>query len=142
MAINDKHIDILQNNISRMNKCSFQMKGWSITVISALIALFASSVTEKCSGQFIYLYCAIGATFLFWFLDSLYLSKERKLIAIYNDVIGVGNGVKTLTIQDYEIPMAKYKGWTYSVPRAMLLPSEIVLYGLIIIGLVAIIYFM
>lgn len=28
----EKHLEFLQNNISRMNQCSFQMKGWAITI--------------------------------------------------------------------------------------------------------------
>lgn len=98
MKPNEKHLEFLQNNISRMNQCSFQMKGWAITVASALLALFASSISETCEGKFLYIYAAIASSFLFWCIDSLYLSKERKFVATYNDVIGVGNGNKVKRI--------------------------------------------
>ena len=139
MKPNEKHLEFLQNNINRMNQCSFQMKGWAITVASALIALYASSITEANSGNQLYLYSAIASSFLFWYLDSLYLSKERKFVAIYNDVIGVGNSKrqKVEPINEYEIPVNRYKGWKYCIFRAMISPSEIVLYGVIIIGLIA-----
>jgi len=41
MKPNEKHLECIQNSITRMNQCSFQMKGWAITLASALIALFA-----------------------------------------------------------------------------------------------------
>lgn len=134
MNPNEKHLEFLQNNIGRMNQCSFHMKGWAITLASALIAVFVSTITKENPGNKIYIYAAIASTILFWFLDSIYMSKERKLIAIYNDVIGVGEG--TLEIVKYEIPINKYKGWKYSIFRAMLFPTEIILYGAIILGLV------
>ncbi len=135
--MNEKHLEFIQNNITRMNRCSFQMKGWTITLTSALIALFVSTISENNSGNKIYIYASIISTFLFWCLDSLYLSKERKFIGIYNDLIGVSNGKnqKPIAIKEYEIPLNKYKGWRYCFIRAMLLPSEILFYVAIITGL-------
>lgn len=141
MKPNEKHLEFLQSNISRMNQCSFQMKGWAITLASALIAVFVSTISENNFGNKIYIYASIVSTFvstfLFWCLDSLYLSKERKFIGIYNDLIGTSNGKNQnpIAIKDYEIPLNKYKGWKYCIIRAMLLPSEIIFYGAIVIGL-------
>ena len=134
MNINEKHLEFLQNNIGRMNQCSFRMKGWAITLASALIAVFVTTITKECPGNKIYIGAAIASTFLFWILDSMYLSKERKFIAIYNDVIGVGEG--KVEINEYEIPIKKYKGLKYSFLRSMVSPTEIFLYLFILIGLV------
>lgn len=134
---NEKHLEFLQNNIARMNQCSFQMKGWAITIASALIAVFVSTISDENPGSKIYLLAAIAATVLFWCLDSLYLSKERRFVGMYNDLIGVGNGTKqsAMQIKEYEIPMKKYGGWRYSIFRAMGSPSEFLLYGAIVVGL-------
>lgn len=134
---NEKHLEFLQNNIARMNQCSFQMKGWAITIASALIAVFVSTISDEHSGSKIYLMAAIAATILFWCLDSLYLSKERRFIGMYNDLIGVGNGTKQpiIHLKEFEIPMEKYAGWQYGILRAIVSPSEILLYGAIIAGL-------
>lgn len=134
---NEKHLEFLQNNIARMNQCSFQMKGWSITIASALIAVFVSTISDQNPGSKIYLLAAIAATILFWCLDSLYLSKERRFIGMYNDLIGVGNGANqpVTQIKEYEIPVKKYGGWRYSIFWAMVSPSELLLYGVIIAGL-------
>lgn len=135
---NEKHLEFLQNNIARMNQCSFQMKGWSITIASALIAVFVSTTSDEHPGNKIYLMAAIAATVLFWCLDSFYLSKERRFIGMYNDLIGVGNGPKQpiVHVKEYEIPMKKYGGWPYGILRAIVSPSELLLYSAIIAGLV------
>ncbi len=134
---NEKHLEFLQNNITRMNQCSFQMKGWAITIASALIAVFVSTISDEHPGSKIYLMAAIAATVFFWCLDSLYLSKERRFIGMYNDLIGVGNGKGQPIIQiiEYEIPMKKYGGWQYGILRAIISPSELFFYGAIIAGL-------
>ncbi len=137
MENKEKHLEFLQNNISRMNQCSFQMKGWAITIVSALIAVYVATITETCTGNKLFIFVAIAPTALFWLLDSLYLSKENKLIAMYNDVAGITDESKRVVLKEYEIPMKKYTGWSYSIFKAMLSPSEIILYGLIIAGLVA-----
>ena len=84
------------------------MKGWAITLASALIAVFVSNYFKKIIPVIkIYLFAAIASTFLFWCLDAFYLSKERKFIGIYNDLIGVENGKKqkSITVKEFEIPL-------------------------------------
>ena len=134
--MNEKHLEFIQSNISRMNQCSFQMKGWAVTVLSAFLAIFASSATGDKTGNTMYLCLAIVPTALFWILDSIYLSKEHKMIALYNDVAKVSKEEDRLDIKPYEIPLLKYRGWKYSVFKAMLSPTEIILYGTIILGLI------
>jgi hypothetical protein len=38
-----KHLEFIQNVITRMNTNSFQIKGWSIVIVSALMAVYAST---------------------------------------------------------------------------------------------------
>ena len=136
MGINEKHLEFLQSNISRMNTCSFQMKGWAITIVSALIAIYVATISNSCSGNTLFIFIAIAPTVLFWILDAFYLSKERKFIAIYNDVIHQVKCGDILKIKYYEMPLKKYNGWRYSIVNAFISPSESVLYGLIVVGLI------
>lgn len=66
-----------------MNSNSFQIKGWSITIASALLAIYATTKYE-------YL-LVVGClpTAMFWILDAYYLQQERKFRGIYNDVAGI-----------------------------------------------------
>ena len=104
-------------------------------IVSALIAIFVSTITESSPGNKMYIFVSIAPTILFWLLDSLYLSKENKFIGMYNDVAGITDMDKRIELKDYEMPMKKYKGWKYSILKAMISPSESILYGMIIIGL-------
>ena len=62
-----KHLEFIQSIINRMNSNSFQIKGWMITIVSALIALYASG------GNVTYIFVAIVPTLLFLYLDAYYL---------------------------------------------------------------------
>ena len=136
MEANEKHLEFLQSNISRMNQCSFQMKGWAITVISALLAVYVATINNECIGNKLFIFIAIAPTVLFWILDAFYLSKERKFIGIYNDVIHQEKCKNELKVKEYEMPLNKFKGWRYSVFNAFISPSESILYGLMVIGLI------
>lgn len=112
------------------------MKGWAITVISALIAVYVATINNECIGNKLFIFIAIAPTVLFWILDAFYLSKERKFIGIYNDVIHQEKCENELKVKEYEMPLNKYKGWRYSVFNAFVSPSESILYGLMVIGLI------
>ena len=77
-----KHLEFIQAVITRMNANSFQLKGWSIAIVSALLALYANS------NNVIYIFVAIIPTLLFWGLDAYYLQQERKFRGVYNNVSG------------------------------------------------------
>lgn len=59
---------------------SFLLKGWSITIIGALLAL---SLKET---ETIYVFVSGAVLFFFWRLDSYYLSRERLFISLYDIV--------------------------------------------------------
>lgn len=46
-----KHLEFIEDNIARMNKCSFQMKGWTITLVSALLAVFATTLDKGITSK-------------------------------------------------------------------------------------------
>lgn len=129
-----KHLEFIQSNIARMNQCSFQMKGWMLTVATALLALYASSInTELGKGNNIFIFIAIVPTLIFWVLDSYYLQQERKFCGIYNDLISITKNTK---IKEFEMPLEKYDGYKYCLFRVMFSKTEWALYLLVIIGLV------
>ena len=131
-----KHLDFIQSNITRMNNCSIQMKGWAITIIAALLAVYAATISDCGAGKNIFIFIAIVPVALFFFLDSYYLQQERKFRAVYNDVAELNNIESRIEVRPFEIPLKKYKGWKYSIFSAMLSWTEIPLYGIIIVGLI------
>lgn len=96
------HLQFIQNIIDRMNRNSFQLKGWCIAIVSAFLALYANS------SNYLYVCVAIFPVFLFWFLDAYYLQQERKFRGVYNDVIsGAGK------VQPFQMPINLYEGGKY-----------------------------
>ena len=127
------HLEFIQSNISRMNQCSFMIKGWTITIISALLALFAASKGNGQTGNTVYIFVAIVPTFIFWYLDSYYLQQERIFRGIYNAVI---NPSDSIVIEELALPMHKFKGGKYAIFNVMFSQTEAFLYLSAIIGLI------
>ena len=76
-----KHLEFIQSIITRMASNSFLLKGWSITIVSALIALFADK------NNFDYLVIACFPILIFWVLDLYFLRLERKFRGLYDEII-------------------------------------------------------
>lgn len=74
------HLQMLQGVIERMAANSFQLKEWSVALISALFAL--SAVNTKV--EFVYL--AYFPACIFWILDGYYLWQERLFRGLYDEV--------------------------------------------------------
>ncbi len=94
-----QHLEFIQNIITRMNTNSFQIKGLAITIVAALMAVYASN------PKVIFVFLGIPPTIIFWFLDSYYILQERKFRGIYNDVAGLKSKIDVRT---YEMPINKY----------------------------------
>ena len=94
-----QHLEFIQNIITRMNTNSFQLKGIAVAIVSALLAVYAST------QNVFFVFLGIPPTLLFWFLDAYYLQQERKFRGVYNDVAGLK---KVIEVKQYEMPIHKY----------------------------------
>jgi hypothetical protein len=75
-----KHLEFIQSAISRMANNSFLLKGWAVTLTGGLLALTFKETNRH------YLLVSLVVLMSFWLLDSYYLSRERKFIALYDTV--------------------------------------------------------
>lgn len=75
-----KHLDFIQNTISRMSTNSFIIKGWAITLVSALFVL---SQKDTNANYVVLTYLAIP---VFWYLNGYFLLQERRYRELYNFV--------------------------------------------------------
>jgi hypothetical protein len=93
-----KHLEFIQDVIKRMNSNSFLIKGWCITLISAIFA-----ITHKNSGFFLIPYFSIP---IFWGLDSYYLSQEKRFRELYNHVASLESDKIdfSMNIKDFSNP--------------------------------------
>lgn len=75
-----KHLEFAQGVINRMGQNSFLIKGWTVTLISALFALAAKDSNQK------FIIVAYFPTIIFWLLDSYFLYQERLFRKLYNHI--------------------------------------------------------
>jgi hypothetical protein len=128
-----KHLEFIQNVITRMNTNSFQIKGWSIIIVSALMAIYASTQSNY------FFLIAVFPTSIFWFLDAYYLNQERKFRGLYNDVAGVTDKKE---IKLFAMRPDLYVGGQYSYWSVFFSITILKMYLAIIIGLTGIfVYF-
>lgn len=76
-----KHLEFIQSIISRMANNSFIIKGWSITVLTAIFLL--ANIETNINFVFV----ALIPTIFFFFLDAYFLQLERKYRKLYNLVL-------------------------------------------------------
>jgi hypothetical protein len=75
-----KHLEFIQGVVNRMAANSFLIKGWCITLVSALFALAAKDANVR------YIIIAYIPVLVFWILDGYYLWQERLFRGLYNQI--------------------------------------------------------
>lgn len=79
--VNEKYLDNIQAIISRHNSNSFMIKGWTITICTAILAIAGTWKVP------ILALIALVPITVFWILDSFYLANERCFVELYNAAI-------------------------------------------------------
>ena len=80
-APKEKHLDLLQDVIKRLAGNSFLIKGWSVTLVTALLGLAVDGATPALAGL------ALLPALMFWGLDGYFLAQERLFRRIYARVV-------------------------------------------------------
>lgn len=75
-----KHLEFIQTVITRMNSNSFLLKGWCVTLVSALTGLGGRG-SDTGFGL-----VAFSVIPIFWGLDAFYLFQEIKYRALYEQI--------------------------------------------------------
>lgn len=73
-------LDTLQQGIRNYDSILFVIKGWAITIFSAVI-LFSAQVEKP-----IYLLLCVISTLLFWLLDGVFKAIQRAYTLRYNEI--------------------------------------------------------
>lgn len=113
-----KHLEFIQGAINRMDGNLFFLRGWTITLISALLALLIKGSSPD------YVFIIYFLVIIFWILDGYFLSQERLFRDLYNHV-------RTLDEKDIDFSMntAEYKKkWENSLIWAMFSPTLLIFY--------------
>ena len=104
-----KHLEFIQGVINRMARNSFLLKGWTITLVAALLAFFL-----KGGGQ-CYVFVAFLPILVFWILDGYFLSQERLFRALYDHVRKLSENEIDFSMNTSEYRKDKRNGWVCSM---------------------------
>lgn len=75
-----KHLEMIQNIITRLANNSFSLKGWTVIFIAAVLGF---AIKESNSN---YIPLVLFSIFAFWGLDGYYLRQEKLFRALYDKV--------------------------------------------------------
>ena len=81
-----KELDIIQGQISRMSSHAFLIKGWTMTIMSALTAFGKETILNSTGGT-LYLFMMLAILIPFWWLDAFFLRQERLFRKIYERAV-------------------------------------------------------
>lgn len=120
-----KHLEFIQGVINRIGQNSFIIKGWTITLTSALFALAARDSDQK------FMVVAYFPTLIFWLLDSYYLYQETLFRRLYDYVR------KQETV-DYSLNTKPFDKGIRDWTNVVFSKTVVSFYGIILITLVII----
>lgn len=78
-----KHLEFIQNIISRMAGNLFYLRGWIITIYIGVLAVYLQSTVVN---KYYLMFFVLVATIIFWGYDGYFLSKEKKYRKLYDKV--------------------------------------------------------
>lgn len=124
----NKHLEFAQGVINRMGQNSFVIKGWTVTLVSALFALAANDINQR------FVIVAYFPTLVFWLLDSYYLYQERLFRIVYDYA-------RKETVVDYSLNTKKFDKGFSDWASAALSKTILLFYGVIFLTLIIVMYF-
>lgn len=74
------HLQMIQGVVNRLSQNSFFLKGWSVVLVSALLAVSAQAKNLD------FVILAFIPAIAFWLLDGYFLWQERLFRALYDKV--------------------------------------------------------
>ena len=99
------HLQMIQAVITRMAGNSFMVKGWTVTLVTALFALAAADANR------FFVYVAYLPAVMFWALDAYFLRQERLFRKLYDHVREAKDGTVEFSMNTHPF----YVGTTWSV---------------------------
>lgn len=123
----EKHLEFVQGVINRMGQNSFLIKGWSVTLVSAIFALAANDSNQK------FIIIAYFPTIVFWLLDSYYLYQERLFRKLYDSV-------RNIETVDYSLDTSSFDKGVVDWVKAAYSKTIILFYGIIILTLLIVMF--
>jgi hypothetical protein len=121
-----KHLEFIQNIINRMSNNSFILKGWNVTISTAILALLVGIPNP------LFIVIALFSSLAFWGLDAYYLREERLFRLLYEDLQRSMITKKTKKIELFDLSTKKYELQVPSWFRTLWSKSILGLHGVVV----------
>jgi hypothetical protein len=112
-----KYLEMLQVIINRMAGNSFLLKGWCVTLVSAILALAAKDSNTD------FILVAFYPVLMFWILDAYFLWQERLFRKLYDEV-----RIKNEANVDFSMDTSHLKPHVESWPRVGVSATLLIFY--------------
>ena len=128
-----KHLEFIQNVISRMAGNLFYLRGWVITLVAGILVL----LTKIGDDQLPIIFLAF-ITALFWAYDGYFLALERNYRKLYDKV----RMIEEEKI-DFSMSITEFKkDWDSSIPACIFSPTLRYFYGPLLLAILYVILFL
>lgn len=124
-----KYLEFIQAIVTRMNANSFMLKGWGITLVSALFALAAKDASP------LYVLVAYIPIPAFWLLDGYYLSQERQ----YRDLYKVAANCDPAHV-DFSLDAKEFNKGRNTWAATLFSPTIAIFYGIAAITVLVVMF--
>lgn len=121
-----KEIDLIQGVINRMASNSFLLKGWTVTIIVAVLALTKDTIVTNDVTYFAL--TLLIPLCVFWYLDAFFLHKEKCYRELYKWVIE--NRPKSDELK-YDLNYKRFENDVDSILKIMRTSTIGIFYGII-----------
>lgn len=126
-----KHLEFLQNVTTRMNSNSFMIKGWAITLVSALFALAAKDANIR---YVLITYVVLPA---FWVLDGFFIATERQYRDLYDEIRS-----RTEAEIDFDMDASRFRKGSRTWLAGIFSKTAIPFYGIAILVTLLVMFLM
>ena len=127
-----KHLEMIQSVIERMSNNSFLIKGWSITLASAIFVV-AIQAQDKASALW-----TLFPAVIFWFLDGYYLWQERLLRSLYEYVRKLDEKKIDFSMDTSKVVNEEFRGRRNSLLNAILSRTLLPFHGGMILAIIVV----
>lgn len=121
-----QHLQFIQDVINRMSNNSFLIKGWSVTVSSAILAFVVNNPKP------LFAVIALFSSLSFWGLDAYYLRQERLFRCLYDEVRQKAKNTKGGKVEPFSLSTKIYNSQIPGWFRTLWSRSIIGLHGIVI----------
>ena len=119
-----KHLEMIQGVINRLASNSFRIKGWTVVLVAALVAVLARE------GRIEFAHIALLPVLLFWGLDGYFLCQERRFRSLYDNVRSKSESEIDFSMNTGSLPRTARMTWF----RAMFSITLVVFYVALVIS--------